>query len=89
MAYANILSPFIFNVQISQKKLLRRLKTKLNLNTTKWDKEERKKKDLVINMHVVVVVFFSFSIGVRLFSYYLLFLLLWPKNKFVYQFAVK
>ena len=59
MAYANILFPFIFNVQISQKTLLRRLKTKLNLNTTKWDKEERKKKDLVINMHVVVVVVFS------------------------------
>ena len=72
----------------SNKNSLRRLKTKLNLSTTKWDKEEKKKKDFVINIHVVFF-FRSFSICVRLFSYYLLFLSLWPKNKFVYEFAVK
>ena len=45
------------------KNSLRRLKTKLNLSSTKWDKEERKKKDLVINMHVVVVVFSRFPLA--------------------------
>ena len=72
----------------SNKSSLRRLKTKLNLSTTKWDKVEKKKKDFVINIHVVFF-FRSFSVGVRLFSYYSLFLLLWPKNKFVYEFSVK
>ena len=37
----------------SNKNSLRRLKTKFNLSTTKWDKEEKKKKDFVINIHVV------------------------------------
>ena len=35
----------------------------MNLSTKKWDKEERKKKDLVINMHVVVVVFSRFPLA--------------------------
>ena len=34
------------------KKFSRRLK-KIELSTTKWDKEEKKKKDLFINTHVV------------------------------------
>ena len=45
------------------KNSLRRLKTKLNLSTTKWDKEENKKKDFVINKHVVFFFFVRFPLA--------------------------
>ena len=56
------------------KNSLRRLKTKLNLSATKWDKEERKKKDFVINIHVFFFVRFPLAfaclVTIYCFCYY-------------------